>query len=172
MQNASTSYNKSGLYFLIGTTALSLLFIAYLSFTDSDFEENSQKLRVTETSTDLSEEEQAKPWISSDNLVQKGVKVYKAQCALCHGPKGLGDGNPGLIPPPRDLVEGKWKLGKGSKEHLFRILIDGVPDTSMVSFKHLPKIDRWALVHYISSITKNKVEDDPKKLEDFAKTAL
>ena len=109
----------------------------------------------------------AKLWIATEDLIAHGNKVYQAQCALCHGAKGLGDGTPGLIPPPRNLVEGKWTLGGSSKE-LFSTLQKGIEGTSMVSFKHLPKRDRWALVHYIRSITKNKVPDDEKELEEFA----
>ena len=164
MQNSDSSYNKHGLLFLIGTTALSLLFIGYISFQQIDLGEQTQVAPSTESDSS--------DWILSDSLVQKGQVIYKAQCALCHGPKGLGDGNPGLVPPPRNLVEGKWKMGEGSAERLFQTLFEGIPNSSMVSFKHLPKADRWALVHYIRSITKNKVEDDPKKLEEFAKKVL
>jgi len=32
-------------------------------------------------------------------------------------------------------------------------------------------VDRWSLVHFIRSITHNKIKDDPKKLEEFGKTA-
>ena len=167
MQDSDSSYNKHGLLFLIGTTVLSLLFIGYISFQQNeiDLEEQTQAVSSSEGSD-------SRDWISSDSLIQKGQGIYKAQCALCHGPKGLGDGNPGLVPPPRNLVEGKWKMGEGSAERLFQTLFEGIPNSSMVSFKHLPKIDRWALVHYIRSITKNKVKDDPKKLEEFAKKAI
>ena len=116
-------------------------------------------------------EERARPWIFTEALKTHGEKIYQVQCALCHGPKGLGDGSPGLNPPPRNLVEGKWRQG-GSARELFITLREGIPDSSMVSFKHLSPLDRWALIHYIHSITENKVADDPKTLEEFAKTAL
>ncbi len=112
----------------------------------------------------------ARPWLSTDEGIAQGAKVYKIHCAVCHGAGGLGDGTPGLVPPPRNLVEGQWERGGSSKE-LFVTLRDGMEGSSMVSFKHLSAEDRWALVHYIRSITKNKPEDSLKELEEFAKSA-
>ena len=126
---------------------------------------------VTETGSVAGSPQFEKPWVSSEALIQRGATVYKAQCALCHGPKGLGDGTPGLIPPPRNLVEGKWKQG-GRSQDLFMTFQKGIAGSSMVSFKHLPNVDLWALVHYVRSITKNKVEDDSKQLEEFAKNYM
>ncbi|MCB0386285.1 MAG: cytochrome c, partial [Bdellovibrionales bacterium] len=93
-------------------------------------------------------------------------------CAVCHGKEGKGNGpaSSGLVPPPRNLVEGKWKQG-GSSKDLFVTMEMGVPGTSMIGFAHLPKIQRWALVHYLRSITMNKVEDDLDELERFGQTA-
>ena len=173
MKNSESSYtyNKQGLRILIGTVVASFVLILYLSFIQNEIDLGERAV-TTQSSQGLTENEQNQPWISTEKLVQKGAALYKAQCALCHGPKGLGDGSPGLIPPPRNLVEGKWKKGNGSAEHLFTVLVQGIPSTSMVSFKHISKVDRWALVHYIHSITRNKVSDDSKKLEEFAKKSL
>ncbi len=111
------------------------------------------------------------PWISSDGLVAHGQSIYAMQCALCHGESGKGDGiaGGGLIPPPRDLVEGDWKRG-GSSVELFETLTEGFgPGSSMASYAHLPVVDRWALVHYVRDITDNVVADDPQALEEFGK---
>ncbi len=171
-KNSKDSYNKWGLYFFTATTAFSCLWAVYfLVFNNSiDLGEYDDQTQVSQAEG-LSEEEQAEPWVSTENLVAHGGKVYKVHCALCHGEKGLGDGTPGLIPPPRNLVEGKWRLG-GSSKVLFVTLQEGIEGSSMVSFKHLPKLDRWALVHYIRSITNNKVPDNAEELEEFANQAL
>ena len=167
-----TSYNKYGFYLLMGVLLTAVLWIVYLMTVRHSIDLGEiEKTTAPEEGQKFSGEELKKPWISTQAFLTQGQKVYKAQCALCHGPKGLGDGSPGLVPPPRDLVEGAWKQG-GSAEALFITLREGIAGSSMVSFKHLPLLDRWALVHYIHSITKNKVKDDPKKLEEFAKTAL
>ena len=175
--NKRADYNKYGLFLLLLVTLFSVVWIVWLSFSKSsidlgEFEEAKQaESQQKEAANGTKEDTQAPPWIASESLIQQGLKLYQTHCAVCHGPKGLGDGTPGLVPPPRNLVEGKWKQG-GSLRELFITLQKGSEGTSMVSFKHLSKEDRWALVHYIQSITKQKVVDDAKTLEEFAKTAL
>ena len=168
------SYNKIGLYLFMATVVFSSLWASYFLIIKNKIDLGEYATQTTGKKMEgeaLSAEERTKPWISSSALISYGGKLYQAQCAICHGVKGLGDGTPGLIPPPRNLVEGKWKQG-GSSKDLFITLQAGVEGTSMISFKHLSKLDRWALVHYIRSITQNKVDDDEKKLEEFAKQAL
>ncbi len=173
MKTPNSSYNKLGLYFFLGTTIFSIFWVLYYIFINNSIDlgetSSSEPSQIVQAGS-LTEEEQVKPWLSTKNFITHGSKVYKAQCALCHGVKGLGDGIKGLIPPPRNLVEGRWKQG-GSSKNLFITLGKGVAGSSMVSFQHLSKIDRWALVHYMRSITKNKVSDNMKELEEFAKQA-
>ena len=174
--NKHTEYNKYGLFLLLLVTLFSVVWIVWLSFSKNsidlgEFEETKPAESQKKEAASGTKEDQAPAWIASESLIQQGLKLYQIHCAVCHGPKGLGDGTPGLVPPPRNLVEGKWKQG-GSARELFITLQKGVEGSSMVSFKHLSKEDRWALVHYIQSITKHKVVDDAKTLEEFAKTAL
>jgi len=135
-----------------------------------DLREEGKPLKQTADLQKEAPQETGTDWISTKQTISQGQKVYTTQCAVCHGTKGLGDGTPGLIPAPRNLVEGKWKNG-GSSKDLFTTLQKGMEGTSMVSFQHLSKSDRWALVHYIRFITKNKVQDDKKELEEFANQA-
>jgi mono/diheme cytochrome c family protein len=112
------------------------------------------------------------PWVSTEELITHGQKQYMSNCALCHGNEGKGDGpgGQGLNPKPRNLVEGKWTQGTGVIAH-FKVLQNGIPGTSMATWSHLKVGDRWAIVHYIQSITQNKGTDDPAKVAEFAKTA-
>lgn len=114
----------------------------------------------------------AEPWVPSEDIVEYGHKVYGINCALCHGNEGKGDGpaGAGLNPKPRNLVEGQWKLGAGILPKM-KVLAEGLPGSSMASFARLKLADRWALAHYIQSITQNKGTDDPAKVAEFAKTA-
>lgn len=166
---SKNSHNRLGFYFFLATLGFSCLWASWFLFVNNsiDLGEYEGLPKTTAEPEGLNPEEKAMPWKSTENLIAHGHKVYKAQCALCHGAKGLGDGTPGLIPPPRNLVEGKWSRG-GSSQALFITLQEGIEGSSMVSFKHLPKIDRWAVVHYVRSITNNKAPDDEKKLEEFA----
>ena len=165
-------YNKYGFFLLLFATFFSTAWIIYLSFSKSSIDLGEfEETKATQPEIAGEQKVATALWIASEALVKQGSTLFKTHCAVCHGPKGLGDGTPGLVPPPRNLVEGKWKKG-GSAKELFTTLQNGIEGSSMVSFKHLSKEDRWALVHYIQSITKQKVVDDAKTLEKFAKTAL
>lgn len=114
----------------------------------------------------------AEPWVSNPEMIAYGQKQYSTNCALCHGATGKGDGSggQGLNPKPRNLVEGNWTQGGGVIAN-FKVVQNGIAGTSMASFGHLKIGDRWAIVHFIQSITQNKGSDDPAKVAEFAKTA-
>lgn len=172
------SYNKGGLFILLGSVFFSFAWFAYLIIFSPPMElaqlegESQTVVPADKTQGDVDLSQIETPWISSESLVSHGSKVYQTYCASCHGKTGQGDGlaAKGLKPPPRNLIKGDWKQGGGSID-LYKTLVQGVPDSSMVSFSYLSKMDRWALVHYVQSITENKKEDDIKELEEFAKTA-
>ena len=54
---------------------------------------------------------------------------------------------------------------------LFKVISQGSEGTSMAAFSHIPKTERWAVVHFIRSLTKNKIPDHPEKTKEFAKNA-
>ncbi|MCB0415791.1 MAG: cytochrome c [Bdellovibrionales bacterium] len=112
------------------------------------------------------------PWVSSDEIIKYGAGVFKTNCAVCHGNTGHGDGPAGaaLKPPPRNFVEGKWTVG-GDRISLHKTITEGITGSSMAPFGHIPVNDRWALVHFIRSITKNKVADDDAKVAEYGKSA-
>lgn len=114
----------------------------------------------------------AEPWVSTPELIAYGQKVFQTNCAMCHGAEGKGDGAAGaaLNPKPRNLVEGKWTQGGGDIAH-FKVLQNGIKGTSMAAYGHFKAADRWALVHFIESITQNKSKDTPEQIAEFAKSA-
>ena len=170
-------YNKSGLVVLLVSTGFSLVwFVGLIVFAPSM--EIAQLEGTAGIPTGLKGAKQVdisevqNPWVFSDLMVERGVQVYQVYCASCHGPKGLGDGVAGatLNPPPRNLIEGGWKYG-GTSLSLYKTLAQGIEGSSMVSFSYLPKKDRWALVHYVRSISQDKPEDNKEELEAFAREA-
>ncbi len=174
-------YNRGGYIAFLFSMAFSLAFFAYISFFHKgvDLKEVKVQEPVETTLAEGSDAPKAvdvskieKPWLDNEDMVTHGSKVYSTNCAVCHGPKGEGDGPAGkaLNPPPRNFVEGKWTVG-GDSISLYKTIKDGLPSTSMASFAHLPVVDRWALVQFIHSVTKNRIKDDPKKLEAFATSA-
>lgn len=57
---------------------------------------------------------------------KEGKKTYDMNCAMCHGPKGAGDGAAAaaLNPKPRNFTEGKFKYGSTDKD-LFNLISKG-----------------------------------------------
>ena len=83
--------------------------------------------------------------------------LFRLHCAHCHGITGGGDGPtaPFLNPYPRDYRQGVFKYkstfgaAKSTHDDLKRVLVKGVPGTSMPSFKLLPDNEIEALVEYV-----------------------
>lgn len=87
---------------------------------------------------------------STKELLEKGKATFNINCVACHGPKGAGDGAAAvaLNPKPRNYATDTFKNGD-KPEQIFKTLSDGLKDTAMVSFAHLPEQDRWALAYYV-----------------------
>lgn len=83
--------------------------------------------------------------------------LYREHCAHCHGLTGDGAGPTAkfLNPYPRDYRKGVFKFKstpKGAKPthaDLKRILMEGIPDTAMPSFRLLPENELDALIDYV-----------------------
>lgn len=97
----------------------------------------------------------AAPPPSTPELIAKGKATFTSTCAPCHGDKGHGDGPAAvaLNPKPRDYTKDALKNGD-RPEDIFKTLTEGLKNTQMVSFAHLPEADRWALVYYVLELRK------------------
>ncbi|OQW50586.1 MAG: hypothetical protein A4S09_01985 [Proteobacteria bacterium SG_bin7] len=173
------NYNRGGFLAFMSCMAASTVFFIYISFIHPGINIDKPKIK-TEIGMQVAQaaggaaadmSTNPTPWTSTPEFVEYGKTKYKMNCAVCHGDGGKGDGPAGasLNPKPRDLVEGKWKKS-GSAKDIFTTIRDGLPGTMMAPFKHIPVVDRWAMTHYVRSISKNaKPEDKPADLEKFAK---
>ncbi|CAI2718532.1 c-type cytochrome [Nitrospina watsonii] len=91
---------------------------------------------------------------------ERGAKVYKRHCVYCHGIKGDGKGiaAPFSSPRPRNFTKGHSKFrstafGKIPTDNdLHKMLVRGMPGTTMPSWKHLPENDRKSLVLYLKTL--------------------
>ena len=99
-------------------------------------------------------------------LVAKGQTLFQAQCSTCHGMEGKGNGPAAaaLKPPPRDFTSGYWKLG-GTPAQVFHTISNGSPGTAMPPFSGLPVADRFALAHYVRSLSPKHPDDTPETLK-------
>ena len=174
-------YNKSGMIAFVFSMAFTLVFFIIISFFHPgvNLHEVKEEVKAVAAAAPAAKVDEApkafdpatvkEAWISSPELIAHGQEVFKTACAVCHGDKGDGNGPAGaaLNPKPRNFIEGKWKKG-GTSLGLFDVVTNGLSGTSMAPFGHLPVVDRWSLVHFIRSITKNKVADDDAKLKAAA----
>lgn len=86
----------------------------------------------------------------TDENIQKGADLYAANCALCHGETGDGDGPAaeGLDPPPSNLhVEHVQENTDGA---LFYIISHGKSDTPMPAWENILNVEeRWQMVNFM-----------------------
>ncbi|MFO0726249.1 MAG: cytochrome c [Myxococcota bacterium] len=90
---------------------------------------------------------------ATDEVMEKGRRVFVANCAPCHGDKGDGAGPVGvaLNPRPRDFGKEAFKQGN-STEQIFKTISQGVPGTMMVAWPQLSEADRWAAAHFVTTM--------------------
>ena len=102
---------------------------------------------------------------TSPKLLATGETIFRTQCAPCHGENGDGQGEAAylLYPKPRDFTRGEFRLvstwdGVPTDEDLFVAISRGMPGSAMPPWAHLPETTRWALVHYVKSLSGRPLE--------------
>lgn len=97
--------------------------------------------------------------IASNGDASMGKKVFKSNCATCHGITGKGDGpaSASLTPKPRDLTDTQFMSDK-SDEYLYRAISQGGgavgKSPAMPAFgSMLSKQDIENLISYIRSLS-------------------
>lgn len=93
------------------------------------------------------------PLKNTTKNIEEGKRLYEQNCALCHGPTGLGDGDAGknLNPPPSN-IEAFSKRPMATDGYLYWTITEGgVPlGTGMPPFKGNLKADEiWKIVLYL-----------------------
>jgi len=94
--------------------------------------------------------------------VQAGARLFMAQCAGCHGPKGEG-GKGAVLAQPR--------LRRApDDESLFRVIRDGIKGTEMPAGYAVDTKETWQLAAYVRSLGRAPAEvvpGDPKRGEEI-----
>jgi mono/diheme cytochrome c family protein len=89
------------------------------------------------------------PIEASQESVSKGQTIFKKNCQVCHGEKGMGDGPAGqrLNPKPANFTD-KSGMEKMTDGDLFQAITKG--KNPMPAFEHkLNETDRWHVINFI-----------------------
>jgi cytochrome c oxidase subunit 2 len=85
-------------------------------------------------------------------LVQRGEKVYAANCVACHQPTGRG------APPAFPPLAGS-KVVTGPEEGQIDVLLQGRANTAMQSFKQLSNVEIAAVITFTRNSWGNKASE-------------
>lgn len=101
---------------------------------------------------------------STPELVSAGRESYSKNCTSCHGETGLGNGVAGaaLNPKPRNFTLAEnWTNGTDF-QMIFKTLQEGIPKNGMAAYEYLPVEERFAIIHFIRSLSDHfpKIEDE------------
>jgi cbb3-type cytochrome c oxidase subunit II len=82
-------------------------------------------------------------------LIDHGTRLFRENCASCHGISGRGDGDgaAGLLPRPPNLTMMEYSEGR-----LSHILWNGVPGSAMPRWNRLSAADLQAVAAYVRTI--------------------
>ena len=111
------------------------------------------------------------PAMAAGEKMAVGERIYRENCAACHGVNGDGYGPEAdrLKTRPRDFTSGRYKFQStpaGSlplDEDIFRTVSRGVRTTSMLAQLHLSEAERWAVTEYLKTFSPRFKSDRPGK---------
>lgn len=93
-------------------------------------------------------------------MISTGREAFLRRCSGCHGEKADGNGPAALMldPRPRNLLTGSFKFRSTpagvlpTVADLMRTIDQGIPGTSMPSFRDVGNQEKLALVAYVRSL--------------------
>jgi mono/diheme cytochrome c family protein len=104
---------------------------------------------------------------SSKEAIAAGQSLFKANCVSCHGDNGQGDGPSGLLmtPRPRNFTSVNGWTNGSKISQMYKTLEEGIVKNGMASYNYLPPADRFALIHFIRSLTAGHPQDSSGELK-------
>lgn len=104
---------------------------------------------------------------SNEESIARGREVYvENQCFDCHGERGRGDGPSAATLQdqwnhhihPADLTKRWTFIGGTTRRDIYRTFTTGLDGSPMPSYTIEPIEDRWALVDYVYSLSRDEPE--------------
>ena len=84
--------------------------------------------------------------------VAAGRALYQSNCAICHGPKGLGDGPAAFTLQPRPFNL-QVHVPQHAPGEIFYWISEGVANTPMPPWKDkLGETERWEIIRYLQAL--------------------
>lgn len=101
-----------------------------------------------------------------------GERVFRDNCAVCHGPAGDGRSMAAhhFKSPPRDLTKGRFKFRSTASGQvptdadLARTIVQGIPSTGMVPQNHLSDAEVQAAIAFVKSLSPRFAADPSPKV--------
>jgi len=101
-----------------------------------------------------------------------GARVFRDNCAVCHGATGDGHGMAAhhFKSPPRDLTKGRFKFRSTASGQiptdadLVRTIVRGIPSTGMVPQDHLSDDEVRAVLAFVKSLSPRFVDSTPPRV--------
>ncbi len=101
-----------------------------------------------------------------------GERVFRDNCAICHGAAGDGLGHAAqhFKTPPRDLTKGRFKFRSTASGQvptdadLTRTIVQGIPSTGMVPQNHLSDAEVQAVIAFIKSLSPRFASGTPPRV--------
>jgi len=90
--------------------------------------------------------------------IDAGRATFQANCAICHGPRGLGDGPAAFTLSPRP-VNLQVHVPQHATGEIFYWISEGVAGTGMPAWKEkLSEEQRWQIVRYLQALASGNVQ--------------
>jgi mono/diheme cytochrome c family protein len=108
-----------------------------------------------------------KAGLSTKEAIAAGQSLFKANCVSCHGDNGQGDGPSGLLmtPRPRNFQNVTGWTNGSKVSQMYKTLEEGIVKNGMASYNYLPPAERFALIHFIRSLTAGHPQDSTGELK-------
>ncbi|MEX2047829.1 MAG: cytochrome c [Chloroflexota bacterium] len=97
------------------------------------------------------------PTPDTPETIERGRATFQANCAICHGSRGLGDGPQAFLLQPRP-VNLQLHVPQHAEGEVYYWISEGVAGTGMPAWKEtLDETKRWEVVRYLQALASGKV---------------
>ena len=98
------------------------------------------------------------PTPDTTETIESGRVLFQANCAICHGPRGLGDGPQAFLLQPRP-VNLQLHVPQHAPGEIHYWISEGVAGTGMPAWKEtLTETQRWEIVRFLQALASGKVD--------------